>query len=225
MTLRFSWICSSLKGRKLILSIFWENPTRFTTGGPTSHYEETGRKKGREYLPRDQNTVEYITGKSFLFILLEEKLDLTLFCVRRSQNFISHTSLIFNVCPKRDTGASSTKVTRHLLLYTLSSWWARGFGQPVLCANRTFPKVAPRGKRTHNACLEGQVISLAYRGRVFIFIFDFIWCCMMRKGRYALKPDINRSLGFVRNARNEWRHCRVRVKVNCLFYSSYIKVK
>ena len=50
--------------------------------------------------------MEYIAGKSFLFILLEEKLDLTLFCVRRSQNFISHTSLIFNVCPKRDTGAA-----------------------------------------------------------------------------------------------------------------------
>ena len=120
-----------------------------------------------------KNTVEYIAGKSFLFILLEEKLDLTLFCVRRSQNFISHTSLIFNVCPKRDTGASSTKVTRHLLLYALSSWWAGGFGQPVLCANRTFPKVAQRGKRTHDACLEGQVISLAYRERVFIFILGF----------------------------------------------------
>ena len=106
-------------------------------------------------------------------ILLEEKLDLTLFCVRRSQNFISHRSLIFNVCPKRDTGASSTKVTRHLLLYTLSSWWAGGFGLPVLCANRTFPKVAPRGKRTHDACLEGLVISLAYRERVFIFILGF----------------------------------------------------
>ena len=38
--------------------------------------------------------MEYIAGKSFLFILLEEKSELTLFCVRRSQNFISHTSLI-----------------------------------------------------------------------------------------------------------------------------------
>ena len=157
MTLRFPRICSSF----------------FPRICPTSHYEETGRKKRREYLPRDQNTVEYIAGKSFLFILLEEKLDLTLFCVRRSQNFISHTSLIFNVCPKRDTGASSTKVTCHLLLYTLPSWWPRWFGQPVLCANRTFPKVAPRGKRTHDACLEGQVISLAYRERVFIFILRF----------------------------------------------------
>ena len=31
-----------------------------------------------------QNTVEYIAGKSFLFISLKEKLDLTLFSVRRS---------------------------------------------------------------------------------------------------------------------------------------------
>ena len=44
-----------------------------------------------------KKTVEYITGKSFLFISLTEKLGLTLFSVRRSQYFISHTkSLIFN---------------------------------------------------------------------------------------------------------------------------------
>ena len=41
--------------------------------------------------------MEYIAGKSFLFISLKEKLDLTLFSVRRSQYFISQTkSLIFN---------------------------------------------------------------------------------------------------------------------------------
>ena len=33
---------------------------------------------------RHQNTVEYIAVKSFLFISLKEKLDLTLFSVRRS---------------------------------------------------------------------------------------------------------------------------------------------
>ena len=46
---------------------------------------------------RHRNTGEYIAGKSFLFISLKEKLDLTLFSVRRSQYFISHTkSHIFN---------------------------------------------------------------------------------------------------------------------------------
>ena len=62
-----------------------------------------------------RNSVEYIAGKSFLFISLKEKLDLTLFSVRRSQYFISHTkSLIFNGLLERDTGASSRKVTSHL---------------------------------------------------------------------------------------------------------------
>ena len=46
---------------------------------------------------RHQNTVEYIAGKSFEFISLKGKLDLTLFSVRRSQYFISHPkSVIFN---------------------------------------------------------------------------------------------------------------------------------
>ena len=40
---------------------------------------------------RHRNTLEYIAGKSFLFISLKEKFDLTLFSVRRSQYFISHT--------------------------------------------------------------------------------------------------------------------------------------
>ena len=54
-------------------------------------------KKNSKTTSRHQNTVEYIAGKSFLFISLKEKLDLTLFCVRRSQYFISHRkSLIFN---------------------------------------------------------------------------------------------------------------------------------
>ena len=40
-----------------------------------------GVKKGGSTSPRDQNTVEYITGKSFLFILLEEKLDLIIIII------------------------------------------------------------------------------------------------------------------------------------------------
>ena len=54
-------------------------------------------KKNCKTTCRHRNTVEYIAGKSFLFISLKEKLDLTLFSVRRPQYFISHTkSLIFN---------------------------------------------------------------------------------------------------------------------------------
>ena len=64
---------------------------------------------------RHQNGVKYIAGKSFLFILLKEKLDLTLFSVRRSRYFISQTrSLIFNSRLEHDTAASCKKVTRHL---------------------------------------------------------------------------------------------------------------
>ena len=45
---------------------------------------------------------EYIAGKSFLFISLKEKFDLTLFRVRRSQYFISQTSTIAcNATPTR----------------------------------------------------------------------------------------------------------------------------
>ena len=54
-------------------------------------------KKNSKTTSRHRNTVEYISGKSFLFISLKEKLNLTLFGVRRSQYFISLTkSLIFN---------------------------------------------------------------------------------------------------------------------------------
>ena len=60
------------------------------------------KPKNSKTTSRHRNTVEYIAGKSFLFISLKEKLDLTLFSVRRSQYFISHTkSHIFkgkNVC-------------------------------------------------------------------------------------------------------------------------------
>ena len=55
------------------------------------------KAKNSKTRSRHRNTVEYISGKSFLFISLKEKLNLTLFDVRRSQYFISRTkSLIFN---------------------------------------------------------------------------------------------------------------------------------
>ena len=55
------------------------------------------KKKNSKTTSRHRNTVEYIAGKPFLFISLKEKLDLTLFSVRRSQYFISHAkSHIFN---------------------------------------------------------------------------------------------------------------------------------
>ena len=55
------------------------------------------QKQNSKMASRHRNTGEYIAGKSFLFISLKEKLDLTLFSVRRSQYFISHTkSHIFN---------------------------------------------------------------------------------------------------------------------------------
>ena len=53
-------------------------------------------KKDSKTTSRHRNTVEYIAGKSFLFIPLKEKLDLTLFSVRRSQYFIPHTKSIEN---------------------------------------------------------------------------------------------------------------------------------
>ena len=73
---------------------------------------------------RHQNAVKYIASKSFLFILLKEKLDLTLFRVRRSQYFISQTrSLIFNGRLEHDTAASSKKVTRSL---SIRRFWGKG---------------------------------------------------------------------------------------------------
>ena len=58
------------------------------------------KKKNSKTTSRLQSTVEYIAGKSFLFISLNEKLDLTLFSVRRSQyinkNQSNSKSLIFN---------------------------------------------------------------------------------------------------------------------------------
>ena len=69
----------------------------------TSSYEGSNSavmqqsQKNCKTTSRHRNTMEYIAGKSFKFISLKEKLDLTSFSVRRSQYFISHTkSLIFN---------------------------------------------------------------------------------------------------------------------------------
>ena len=65
--------------------------------GSNSGYAIKPKKKNSKTASRHRNTGEYIAGKSFLFISLKEKLDLTLFSVRRSQYFISHTkSHIFN---------------------------------------------------------------------------------------------------------------------------------
>ena len=57
--------------------------------GVTVVMQKTQKKKTSKTTSRQRNTVEYIAGKSFLFISLKEKLDLTLFSVRRSQYFIS----------------------------------------------------------------------------------------------------------------------------------------
>ena len=70
--------------------------------------------------------MEYVAGKSFLFISLKEKLDLTLFSVRRSQYFISHTPVTRHRRVQQKDHASPM-VSK--LLYTLSSY--REFGLPV----------------------------------------------------------------------------------------------
>ena len=45
-----------------------------------------------------------------------------------------------------------------------------------LCANRTFPKVAPHGQGTHDACVEDQVIFLVYRFQGdFLFLFSILY--------------------------------------------------
>ena len=49
------------------------------------------KKKNSKTTSKHQNIVEYISGKSFLFTSLKEKVDSTLFSVRRFQYFISHT--------------------------------------------------------------------------------------------------------------------------------------
>ena len=59
--------------------------------GSNSGYAIKPKKKNSKTASRHRNTGGYIAGKSFLFISLKEKLDLTLFSVRRSQYFISHT--------------------------------------------------------------------------------------------------------------------------------------
>ena len=106
-------------------------------------------KKTSKTTSRHQNIVEYISGKSFLFISLKEKVDSTLFSVRRFQYFISHTkSLIFKRRLLRDTGGSST-IKDHAspmvckLLYTpfLVTWvWvACGFAGYLLHTKQAFP--------------------------------------------------------------------------------------
>ena len=68
-------------------------------------------KKASKTTSRHRNAVEYTAGKSFLLISLKEKLDLTVFSVRRSQYFISHTkSHIFN--PGFSTVACNATPTR-----------------------------------------------------------------------------------------------------------------
>ena len=62
--------------------------------------------------------MEYVAGKSSLFISLKEKLDLTLFSVRRSQYFISHTPVTRHRRVQQKDHASPM-VSK--LLYTLSS--------------------------------------------------------------------------------------------------------
>ena len=59
--------------------------------GVTVIMQQSQKKKNSKTASRHRNTVEYIASKSFLFISLTEKLDLTLFSVRISQYFISHT--------------------------------------------------------------------------------------------------------------------------------------
>ena len=69
--------------------ILFSSPTPFRSN---SSYANKAKKTSKT-TSRHQSTV----GQSFLFILLKEKLYLTLFSVRRSQPFISHRkSLIFN---------------------------------------------------------------------------------------------------------------------------------
>ena len=63
----------------------------FFLGGDGGPYCITiATKENSKTTSRHRNMVEYIAGKSFLFISLKEKLDHTLFGVRRSQYFISH---------------------------------------------------------------------------------------------------------------------------------------
>ena len=87
----------------VVLQVFWlycittVHKTKSSYEGSNSGYTIKPKKKNSKTTTRHRNTVEYIAGKSFLFISLKEKLDLTLFSVRRSQYFISYTkSLIFN---------------------------------------------------------------------------------------------------------------------------------
>ena len=108
-SVHFSLAKFQLVTRNLSLAMIWQmtyNHKLPKLCSPTLNNKTTSTNR---------NSVEYIAGKSFLFISLKEKLDLTLFSVRRSQYFISHTkSLIFNGRLERDTGASSRKVTSHL---------------------------------------------------------------------------------------------------------------
>ena len=53
---------------------------------------------------RYRNTVEYITGKSFSFISLKERLDLTLFSVRTNLSILFLTqSLLFSTVAYKAT--------------------------------------------------------------------------------------------------------------------------
>ena len=109
------------------------------------------QKKTSKTTSRHQNIVEYISGKSFLFIFIDmkEKVDSTLFSVRRFQYFISHTkSLFFKGRLLRDTGGSST-IKDHAwpmvckLLYTLFLvtwvWVSCGFAGYLLHTKQAFP--------------------------------------------------------------------------------------
>ena len=100
-----------------------KDPARSKWPALTSSYEGSNSgyaikpKKNSKMTSRHQNTVEYITGKSFLFISLKEKLHLTLLSVRRSQHFISNTKLQHQHIQQK--GHTPLMVSK--LLYTLSS--------------------------------------------------------------------------------------------------------
>ena len=90
----------------------------------TSFYEESNRH---------QNTVEYIAGKSFLFISLNENLDSTLFIAFADLSIIFLIwFLSFNGRLKRDTGA----FTRHLWYVNYFTPFPRNVSLGRLCCRQ-----------------------------------------------------------------------------------------
>ena len=113
-----------------------QDSARLKWAGLTSSYEGSNsrlcnikpKKKRTVKRQADTETQWNISRVSFLFISLKEKLDLTLFCVRRSQYLFLIQSLLFltvacNATPTRLAESSRVTCGKQITLHPLLVTW------------------------------------------------------------------------------------------------------